>query len=51
MRNLVYLNIYDEGQAYTESEHRQWLKDAGFDDFERKTLRDGFSVVRARKAK
>jgi cyclopropane fatty-acyl-phospholipid synthase-like methyltransferase len=51
MRNLIYLNIYDEGQAYTEREHREWLKEAGFDDFERKTLPDGFSMVRARKAK
>ena len=49
MRNLVYLNIYDEGQAYTESEHREWLKKAGFEDFERKILPDGFSMVRARK--
>jgi hypothetical protein len=45
------LNIYDEGQAYTEREHREWLEEAGFDDFERKTLPDGFSMVRARKAK
>jgi cyclopropane fatty-acyl-phospholipid synthase-like methyltransferase len=51
MRNLVYLNIYDEGQAYTEREHREWLQEAGFDDFERKTLPDGFSIVRARKIK
>ena len=49
MRNLVYLNIYDEGQAYTEREHREWLKEAGFEDFERKILPDGFSLVRARK--
>ena len=49
MRNLIYLNIYDEGQAYTEREHREWLKEAGFEDFERKILPDGFSLVRARK--
>ncbi len=51
MRNLVYLNIYDQGQAYTEREHREWLKEAGFENFERKILPDGFSMVRARKAK
>jgi SAM-dependent methyltransferase len=51
MRNLVYLNIYDEGQAYTEHEHREWLAEAGFADFERKILSDGFSIVRARKTK
>ena len=51
MRNLVYLNIYDQGQAYTEREHREWLTEAGFADFERKILPDGFSMVRARKTK
>lgn len=51
MRNLVYLNIYDEGQAYTETEHREWLREGGFENFERKILPDGFSLMRARKAK
>ncbi|MBI2231040.1 MAG: methyltransferase domain-containing protein [Deltaproteobacteria bacterium] len=51
MRNLVYLNIYDQGQAYTEREHREWLKEAGFENFERNILPDGFSMVRAWKAK
>ncbi len=51
MRNLIYLNIYDEGQAYTEQEHREWLREAGFDDFERKILPDEFSFVRAKKTK
>ena len=51
MRNLIYLNIYDEGQAYTEREHREWLKEAGFEDFERRILPDEFSFVRARKPK
>jgi SAM-dependent methyltransferase len=50
MRNLIYLNLYDEGQAYTEIEHREWLEEAGFDHFERKILPDGFSSMRARKA-
>ncbi len=51
MRNLVYLNIYDEGQAYTEKEPREWLEDAGFSDIERKILPDGFSMLRACKLK
>jgi hypothetical protein len=51
MRNLVYLNIYDQGQAYTEREHREWLKEAGFADSERKILPDRFSMVRSRKTK
>jgi hypothetical protein len=49
MRNLIYLNTYDEGQAYTETEHREWLQEAGFEEFQRKILADGFSLMRARK--
>jgi hypothetical protein len=49
MRNLIYLNTYDEGQAYTEKEHREWLQEAGFEDFQRKVLADGFSLIKARK--
>lgn len=49
MRSLVYLNIYDEGQAYTMKEHTQWLEEAGFTDVERKILPGGFSMLRARK--
>jgi ubiquinone/menaquinone biosynthesis C-methylase UbiE len=49
MRNLLYLNEYDAGQAYREKEHREWLTEAGFEDFERKILPDGFSLIKARK--
>lgn len=28
--NLVLINVYDNGQSYTESEHRGWLEEAGF---------------------
>lgn len=28
--NLVLINVYDNGQSYTESEHRVWLEEAGF---------------------
>jgi hypothetical protein len=30
--NLVFLSIYDECQAYTETEYRNWLAEAGFSD-------------------
>ena len=30
--NLLFLNMYDGGQAYTEQEHRDWLEQAGFVD-------------------
>ncbi len=47
MRNLIYLNTYDEGQAYTEKDHKEWLQAAGFADVDRKILPDGFSFLRA----
>ena len=33
--NLVFVNIYETGQAYTEAEYRGWLSEAGFTDIER----------------
>ena len=45
--NLVFVNIYDQGQAYTESEHRQWLAEAGFGKFERIAVGSGTSVIKA----
>ncbi len=47
--NLSYLNIYDEGRAYTEGEYREWLEDAGFVFLERIVVEDGTSIIRARK--
>ncbi|MBI2849458.1 MAG: methyltransferase domain-containing protein [Chloroflexi bacterium] len=47
--NLLFLNIYDGGQSYTESEYRRWLTDAGFEDVRRTGLPDGSSVVIARR--
>jgi hypothetical protein len=32
--NLVFINVYDEGQSYTESEYREWLHEAGFVDLD-----------------
>jgi ubiquinone/menaquinone biosynthesis C-methylase UbiE len=49
--NLFYLNAYDEGQAYTEQEHRDWLSEAGFVDFKRVVLPNKTSIVTARKPK
>lgn len=36
--NLVFINIYHAGLAYTEGEYRGWLAAAGFIDIERSTL-------------
>jgi SAM-dependent methyltransferase len=49
--NLFFLNAFDEGQAYTEKEHRDWLADAGFDHCERHILPNNMSMVSARKPK
>ena len=40
--NVMFLNIYDDGQAYTESEYRGWLADAGLGDIQRRELAGGY---------
>jgi hypothetical protein len=45
--NLVFLNIYEEGQAYTLAEHCAWLDEAGFTDIERTLLQRGMSRISA----
>jgi hypothetical protein len=47
--NLVFLNIYDEGQAYTEHEYRTWLTAAGFTGMERVALMGNVSLITAHK--
>lgn len=50
--NLTFINYFDAGESYTESEHRDWLSGAGFVDIERSLslLPDGNSLMTARKA-
>jgi SAM-dependent methyltransferase len=47
--NLFFLNAFDEGQAYTEQEHRDWLADAGFEQCERLLLPNRMSIMSAKK--
>ena len=47
--NLIFLNMFDDGQAYTESEYRSWLTDAGFTDISREPHLMGYSLISARK--
>lgn len=47
--NFTFLNMYDEGRAFTESAHRAWLLEAGFKTFERTLLPSGESIIRAEK--
>ena len=48
--NLMFLNTYDQGQAYTEGEHTEWIEKAGLEKVERKLLPNGMSIITARKA-
>lgn len=47
--NLVLLTAYQDGKAYTESEYRTWLLEAGLMEFKRVVLPDGASFIMARK--
>jgi SAM-dependent methyltransferase len=47
--NVVFLNIFDDGRAYTEGEHRTWLTAAGFAEIARVPLPEGVSIMTARK--
>jgi ubiquinone/menaquinone biosynthesis C-methylase UbiE len=51
LSNLLYVNIFDEGQAYTEQEYRDWITDVGFTQCERLLLPNNTSIVSARKPK
>ena len=47
--NLLLITACVNGQAYTESEHRAWLTEAGFEDYTREILPSELSLVSARK--
>jgi len=49
--SLVFLNMYEEGGAYTEKQYHNWLKEAGFTDIsiELGVTPDGGGFVSARK--
>lgn len=48
--NLLLINAYDDGQAYTESEYRAWLMEAGFENIAREILPSELSLVSAYKS-
>jgi len=48
--NLLFINSYDHGQAYIESEYRAWLTEAGFEEIRREILPSASSLISARKA-
>ncbi|MEM7541724.1 MAG: methyltransferase [Pseudomonadota bacterium] len=48
--NVMFLNVYENGQAYTESEYRGWLREAGLTNIVRKPISGGYSIMSARRA-
>jgi SAM-dependent methyltransferase len=48
--NLFFLNVFPEGEAYTEAEHRRWLAAAGFIEVTRHLLPTQHSLLAARRA-
>ena len=50
--NLLFINMLDAGESYTEKEYRDWLTQAGFIDIKRANflLADGSGLMTARKA-
>ena len=49
--SLVFINIYENGQAFTEGEYREWLTNAGFKDIQRSKLPNAFQIITASKPK
>jgi O-methyltransferase domain/Dimerisation domain len=47
--NLAFLNLYEGGRAYTESEYRAWCESAGLEGFTRLVLPNGSSIAHASK--
>jgi SAM-dependent methyltransferase len=49
--NLLFLNTFDEGESYTESQYRGWLTEAGLVNIQRANvlLDDGSSLITAQK--
>lgn len=48
--NVMFLNVYEDGQAWTEAEYREWFDAAGLVDVTRQPLAGGYSVMRGVKA-
>jgi hypothetical protein len=47
--NVMFLNVYQEGQAYTESEYREFFASAGLGNISRTLLSGGYSIIRGTK--
>lgn len=49
-QNLMFLNSFENGEAYREARYRDWLTDAGFVEIVRRPEAQGRSLITARKA-
>ncbi len=47
--SVLTLNMFDEGQAYSEEEYARWLAEAGFVEFTRSPMSVGNSLITAHK--
>lgn len=47
--DMLFLNTYGQGQAYTEGDHAEWLNAAGFESVKRDLLPNGLSIITAQK--
>jgi len=43
--NVMFVNVYDDGQAYTEAEYRSWFTAAGLKNLKRQNLAGGYSIL------
>lgn len=48
--NVMFLNVYEAGQAWTESEYRDWFGQAGLSGTTRTPLAGGYSIMHGVKA-
>jgi SAM-dependent methyltransferase len=42
--NLFFLNVFEDGEAYTEGEYRSWLETAGCTDIKRSPVGGGLDL-------
>ena len=47
--NVAFISMFDDGEAYTESQYRGWLTDAGFTGISREPYLMGNSLMTAQK--
>ncbi len=43
--NVMFVNVYDHGQAYTEAEYRGWFAAAELKNVQRQNLAGGYSIL------